>query len=161
MSFSSFLNILSPKIEWLTQSREENCVQTVIAIALGLSTECVEEEARTNGTMSVHETLELLAQLGVSVRPIAADLASNFWGVFYKRGGGRRMRGLGFQLPRSGEGIGHAFFLTSTVMYDPATGKRQNINPETIKENLDWLVFLPEEAYDNPAIKKLRSRTEF
>lgn len=151
---SWFADLFAGRVQWLRQTREHNCVQTVLAMALGLPIELVEDAAGTTGSMTVGETLHLLAELGVFCRPVSADLVSQFWSTFYRRSGGRRLRGLGFRLPeREGE-TGHAYLLVGAQMYDPASGQRTRVDAATLR-TLDWLAILPEGLYRTPSLRHL------
>lgn len=162
MSVKALLDIVrfgpSGRIRWLRQSREDNCVQTVLAIVLGLSCEVVEAEVGTTGALTIHDTLDLLSDLGVPCRPIAAELAADFWPVFYRRAGKRKLRGIGIQLPRRGEPIGHAYVLSGKTMYDPATGRKYPMEPDVIRERLNWLAIFPDHAHRAAGVEALRRR---
>lgn len=144
-------------VTYLRQDRPENCVQTVVAMALNVPVELIEEEAGTNGRMTVGETFSLLGRIGVSVRSLSAELAADFWPNFYKRYGGRDLRGMGFELPRGekDKDVGHAYFLTGTYMYDPATGQKEKLEGEALRQ-LDWLALFPPELAQASKLESLR-----
>ena len=127
------------------QTRERNCVQTVVAIALGRDVDEVEKRAGTDGDLTVSETLDLLDAYGVTCRPISAHLVADFWPSFYARSGGARLRGLAFRLPAEGEDVGHAYYVHGKRIYDPATGRERSVDPSALK-TLDWLAILPDTA---------------
>lgn len=156
-SLLSELPFIPSDVTYLRQEKPENCVQTVVAMALNVPVELIEEEAGTTGRLTVGETFSLLGRIGVSVRSLSADLAADFWPNFYRRYGGRDLRGMGFELPQ-GEGekdVGHAYFLTGNQMYDPATGKKEKLEPEAI-EKLDWLALFPPELARASKLESLR-----
>jgi hypothetical protein len=127
------------------QSRERNCVQTVVAIALGRDVSEVEDRAGTQGDLTVSQTLELLDSYGVSCKPISARLVADFWPSFYARSGGGSLRGLAFRLPAPDEEVGHAYYVHGKRIYDPATGKETSVDPAALR-TLDWLAILPGQA---------------
>lgn len=130
-----------PKL--VRQRRPENCVQTVLAMILGVGVEEVEKAARTQGTMTLERAMELLHLLGIEARPLEASLAAGFWTLFYDRHGRARLRGLGMRLPRDEEeGIGHAMLVYGKYIYDPATGRTDKLTVDRL-EGLDWLLLLP------------------
>lgn len=126
------------------QTRPHNCVQTVIAIGLGVTVEFVERSAGTTGTMRIQGAMDLLRELRISSgRPVAASHAAAFWPFYYRQNGGRRMRGLGFVLPASEGDVGHAYFLYGRRMFDPATGRTMRLRDSSVRRHLDCIVFLP------------------
>lgn len=127
------------------QKRNDNCVQTVVAMLTGNDVEEIEQMAGTIGKMTVDETLVLLGRLGIYSRPVAASMVADFWSVFYQRHGARKLRGLGFALPKEAGKAGHAFLITGANMYDPATGDSEPINEESLKQ-LDWLALVPKDS---------------
>lgn len=155
MSILARLQSLGSGIRWIRQSRPENCVQTVLAMALGVPTEWIEEIAGTAGALTIRETMDLLNRFGIESRPMSADLVADFWPSFYRLNGGRKLRGLGFRLPRDGERVGHAYFLIGRRMYDPASGRLQRLDEETLRR-LDLLAIFPEDLHRTVA-KHFRS----
>ena len=137
------------KIRWLRQERPRNCVQTVVAMAVGASVADVEAVARTEDTLDIPATMTLLAHYGVFCRPISAQLVADFWPMYYRQGGGRRLRGLGFASPNPAHGreVGHAYFLYGPRLYDPATGITEALDEPHLRQ-LDWLVLFPETQVD-------------
>lgn len=140
----------------LRQTGTDNCVQTVVAMVLGVPVEQVESAAGTRGRMSVDETTALLSRAGIYCRPVAASLVADFWPMFRKRHGGRHLRGLGFALPKTPGRAGHAFYITGATLYDPATGQTTPLN-ETTLHLLDWLALLPREAGRRDALSRARA----
>jgi hypothetical protein len=142
------------RIRYLRQTKADNCAQTVVAMVLGVPVDAVEREAGTDGAMTVNEVLGILARLGFFTRPISAKLAGGIWPAFYARSGGRKLRGLGFRMPRGGEVSGHAYFLAGGRMYDPATGERRGLDADVVRNELDWLVLFPVDLYSTPALRR-------
>lgn len=128
------------------QTREHNCVQTVVAIALSCDIAEVEREAGTSETMTVAETFDLLDRYGISCQPMSAHLMADFWPSVYERSGGGRLRGLAFRLPSGKEGIGHAYYIHGRRVYDPASGREVPLDPAVLR-SLDWIAVLPDESF--------------
>lgn len=146
---------LRRSVRWQRQSRPHNCVQTVVAMALGVPTEAIEHMAGTDGAMTVRETIDLLAEFGIGCRPVSAEFAAEFWDVFYRMSGGRRMRGLAFRLPRDRETVGHAYFVLGRKMYDPASGRIMRLDKRQLR-TIDYLAIFPEDLHTRPEIAKAR-----
>jgi hypothetical protein len=138
------------------QARSENCTQTVIAALCRLPVPVVEQLAGTAARMTVQDTLDLLRRLGVTTQPVAASLASAFWGTFSAQHGGRRLRGVGVALPREGHEIGHAYALMDRSAVDPASGDRVPLSAEQVAR-FDWLILLPPNVDRLPGVQQMRS----
>lgn len=146
---------LGPGVRWERQSRPHNCVQTVVAMALGVPTEAVERIAGTDGAMTVRQTIDLLAHFGIGCRPVSADFFADFWDEFYRMSGGRKMRALAFRLPRDQETVGHAYFVLGRKMFDPATGRVMRLGRRQIKA-IDYLAIFPENLHSRPDFVRAR-----
>lgn len=111
------------------QTRPENCVQTAVAAALGVTLDEVEHVAGTTGRMTIPDALGLFARFGVGVRLVEPGFAAQFWSTVSGEAGGPRLRGIGFRVPGDGETIGHAYLLQGARLVDPATGLGVGITP--------------------------------
>lgn len=132
-----------PPDRWLVQSRRDNCAQTVVAMVTGLPVAQVSKYAGTKGALSVSDTLNLLAQLGVACRPVAAHVVADFWPVFRRREGGRRLRALAFRGPGAGEEYGHVSYILGNRIYDTASGSFTSYSEEELR-SMDWIAFMPQ-----------------
>ena len=142
-------------VRWQRQSRPQNCVQTVVAMALGVPTEAIERVAGTDGAMTVRQTIDLLSEFGIECRPVSAEFAAEFWEAFYRLSGGRRMRGLAFRLPRDRETVGHAYFVLGRKMYDPASGRITRLGKRRLRA-IDYLAIFPPDFHARPEIARAR-----
>lgn len=131
-----------PPEQWLIQSRRDNCAQTVIAMVTGLPVSRVSKQAGTKGALSVSETLNLLAQFGVTCRPVAANVVADFWPIFKRREGGRRIRALAFRGPSASEEYGHVSYIFGNRIYDTANGTFRAYDEKDLRA-MDWIAFLP------------------
>jgi hypothetical protein len=134
-------------------------VQTVLSMALDVPVERVERETGTEGMLTVAETIVLLSRLGIGAMPLNATSASEFWDLFSRQHGGRKLLGIAFQLPRNGATNGHAWLLAGNRAFDPASGERRRLDRHTLKL-FDYVLPLPEGARSHPSIARLRCRTE-
>jgi hypothetical protein len=140
------------------QTRPQNCVQTSIALALGIPVEAVEREAGSTATLRLPDVRWLTDRLGVASPLMAAELVAQYWPLYYRRYGGRRLRGYGIRTPRAGEPIGHAFALFGPRLYDPLTGKGIRLSPRLLREHLDWVGFVDPSADSARRLEQLRQR---
>ena len=131
----------APK-RWLRQPKEDNCAHTVIAMLTGRSLADVIRTAGRDGPLSVSESLAVLSSFGLRCRPLSSAFAADFWPMFQRRAGGRRLRGLAFRLSAPGERHGHAYLLFGSRYYDPATGTFARLDAASIRR-FDWIALLP------------------
>lgn len=146
---------LGPGIRRQRQSRPHNCVQTVVAMALGVPIEMVEDLAGTKGAMTVRQTIDLLDEFGIGCRPVSAEFVAEFWDAFYRMSGGRKMRGLAFRLPRDQETVGHAYLVLGRKMYDPASGRTMRLDKRRLR-SIDYLAVFPDGLHAKPELMRLR-----
>lgn len=135
----------APSARLTPQTRPHNCVQTVLAMALGTEIEEMERLAGTTGALTLADALNLLAGQGVRTRPVSTRLVRDFWGAFYSRNGGPRLCAMAVRTAREGEETGHAFLVLGRRIWDPSTGRWRSLGQDVLRE-LDWIVVIPEEA---------------
>lgn len=140
------------------QTRPHNCVQTVLAIALDVPIDTIEREAGTQGQMRIPDVVWLLNRLGLWAPVRAASLVADLWPGYYRRHGGRQLRGWGFRLPRGTETIGHAYLVWGTTVYDPSNGQQLPLTAATIRSEFDFMAVLPYAFTENAHVVQLRER---
>lgn len=102
------------------------------------------EMVRTEGPLSVSETLAVLSRLGCACRPVSSAMVADFWPLYQRRAGGRRLRGVAFRVARPGEPYGHAYLLFGKKIYDPLNGEFRALDASVLR-GLDWIALLPVE----------------
>jgi len=129
-----------PPRQWLRQTLPDNCSQTVLSMLTGKDLAEITRLAGRPGALGISHACRVLEASGVHCgRPLAAQHAAEFWPVYWRRAGGRRLRGLGFRVARQGEDHGHAWLLFGNRLYDPADGEFRTLDPDAIRQ-LDWVV---------------------
>lgn len=153
----SWIPFLGSGVRRLRQDRPDNCVQTVLAMAIGVPTDVIEDEAGTSGALTIGETIDLLSRFGIESRRVHSRLLAEFWSAFYRMSGGRKMRGLAFALPRDGERIGHAYFVLGRRVYDPATGRIRRLTQRVVRR-LDLFAIFPDDLDSHPESVRVKQK---
>lgn len=135
-------DLLSPGgPDTVAQTREHNCVPTVLAMIFEESIETVEAALGSRGPIRVGDISQFLVELGGHPRIVHGGVAGEYWSVFRRDYGGAELRALGAFRPESDDAPLHAVLVTAGSIYDPKTEVRRPTTERHLKE-LDFLMLL-------------------